>query len=203
VRIVWNGQVLQDVAVTPTTAPITVHVAAPQIAARNTLQVGSDGPTPAFWSAALTYHAAAAPAPNPDLTVARRYLLADGTPVSGPLPIGTPIQVALTVKNAAPLDYVRVRDALPAGLEALNPALATTASQTPSNQRPPNYDQIDRRDQEVDFYITKLAAGTHTFSYAARAGAAGIFQAPSATVAQMYAPAVRGVSPVGAVVVGG
>jgi uncharacterized protein YfaS (alpha-2-macroglobulin family) len=193
---------LQEVAVTPTTSPITVQLAAPQIGASNTLQVSSDGPTPAFWSAALTYHAAATPAPNPDLAVERRYLLANGTPVSGPIPIGTPIQVELTVKNAAPLDYVQVRDALPAGLEALNPALATSQSETSVNQRPPNYDQIDRRDQEVDFYITRLAAGSHTFAYAARASAAGTFQVPSATAAQMYAPTVRGASPGGTLVVG-
>lgn len=201
VRISWNGQLLQDVAVTPTTPPLTVQLTAQQMQAHNALQISSDSGTPVFWSAALTYHLATATASSQELTVDRRYLLADGTPATSPLAPGTPVQVVLTVHNTAPFDYVQVRDMLPAGLEVLNPNLATsqTGPQTALQQR--NYDQIDRRDQEVDFYFTKLAAGTHTLSYAAQASAAGTFQAPSATAAQMYAPSVRGASPVDTFVV--
>jgi uncharacterized protein YfaS (alpha-2-macroglobulin family) len=200
VSVVWNGQVLQTIAVSPTTPPLTLHLAARQIQAQNSLQVTSDGSTPVFWSAALTYHLTTAPASSPDLSIARRYVLADGTPVSGALPVGTPLQVMLTVRNAAPLDYVQVRDALPAGLEALNPALATSQSQTPAAQRPDD-DQRDYRDQEVDFFVTKLAPGDHTFTYAAQTSSVGVFQAPSATVSQMYVPSVRASSVTATVVV--
>jgi uncharacterized protein YfaS (alpha-2-macroglobulin family) len=194
VRVIWNGQVLQEAAVTPTIPPLAIHLAAQQVQSKNSLQITSDGKSPVFWSAALTYHATTTPASGSALGIERRYVLADGTPVSRPLPVGTPLQVVLTVHNAAPLDYVQVRDALPAGLEALNPALATTQSQAPAAQRP-NDDRLDFRDQEVAFFVTKLATGDHTFSYAAQTSAAGAFQAPSATVQQMYLPAVRADTP--------
>lgn len=199
-QVTWNGRKLQDITLTPTTPPLSLQLTAGQIQAQNSLQVTSDGSTPMFWSAALTYHATAAPAASPELSIDRRYLLANGTHVSGPLPVGTPVHVVVTVRNAAALDYVQVRDALPAGLEALNPALATSQSQTPEAQRP-NYDQIDYRDQEVDFFVTKLAPGDHTFTYAAQTSSVGTFQAPSATVQQMYLPSVRAVSPTATLVV--
>jgi uncharacterized protein YfaS (alpha-2-macroglobulin family) len=200
-RVFWNGRLLQDVAVTPTSPPVALHLTTQQIQVHNTLQISTDSATPVFWSAALSYHVAAAPLSGNELTITRRYLLADGAPATGPLPVGTPIQVLLSVHNAAPLDYVQVYDALPAGVEALNPALATSQTQTTAQQQQRNYDQIDRRDQEVDFYITKLAPGDHTFIYAAQATTAGTFQAPSAVVSQMYAPSVRGVSPADTLVV--
>ncbi|MFI5269477.1 MAG: alpha-2-macroglobulin family protein, partial [Chloroflexota bacterium] len=39
VRVIWNGQVLQEAAVTPTTPPLAIHLAAQQVQSKNSLQI--------------------------------------------------------------------------------------------------------------------------------------------------------------------
>lgn len=203
VTVTWNGAVIKQVDLNAAGSPLTLTLPADQIAAQNTLQLHADGSGPFFWSAALTYHTAAtAPVASDQLAVSRAYTLPNGDPAPATLAPGTVVRVRLTVTAAAPLDYVQVTDYLPAGLEPLNPALATTQATAPQPESALGYDFLDLRDAGATFFITKLAPGAHTLTYDALAVSAGTFQAASAEAAQMYAPAVRAASAVSTVMVG-
>jgi len=201
----WNGQPLKDVQVTPgmpSASPAVIHVPAAQVRPQNTLHITSDGNSTLFWSAALSYRAAAPKAATgADLRVSRAYLLPDGSPVSGPLAAGSVVKVQLTVHAAAALSYVQITDHLPSGFQPLNPALATTQAQPRPNQPGAPYDHLDLRDAEADFFITALAPGDHQLSYYAQASTPGTFQAPPAVASLMYDPGVSGVSQGASVVV--
>ena len=55
--------------------------------------------------------------------------------------------------------------------------------------------RVSLRDTGADVHVTKLPAGSHTFTYYAQAATPSTFQAPPATVSQMYQPSVTASSP--------
>jgi uncharacterized protein YfaS (alpha-2-macroglobulin family) len=119
---------------------------------------------------------------------------------------GDLVMVDLSVVVPAPREYVVIDDPLPAGLEAVDPRLATTAdwlkmsgfadsscvecAQERAPARP--YDRSEVRDDRVLFFADQLPAGLHHYRYLARATTFGRFVLPPTRAEEMYEPEVFG-----------
>ncbi|MCA9679769.1 MAG: hypothetical protein H6708_23625 [Kofleriaceae bacterium] len=132
-------------------------------------------------------------------TLTREYLDAKGRAVTQ-VAAGDLVTVRLTMKLDAPRRWVALVDPMPAGFEAVNPALATSqpgAGMTTSSGgdrwwNPPTWDQTEVRDDRVQWFADYVAAGTHVMTYKARATIDGAFAVPPAHVEAMYEPDVMG-----------
>lgn len=105
--------------------------------------------------------------------------------------------------------HVALVDPLPAGLEIINPALATS-ERVPSdpNARPAGwwwwrqwYQHQNLRDERAEAFTTLLWDGVYEYTYVARATTPGEFVVPPAKAEEMYSPEVFGRSAVDRVVV--
>lgn len=112
--------------------------------------------------------------------------------------VGTVVEDHVQVVNPKNRNYVAVVVPLAAGLEPLNPRLATA----PPEAKPkgaltlaPTY--VAFLDDQVAFYYDTLPAGTYDFHFRARATTEGTFTQPAAKTEMMYDGAVVG-SAVGA-----
>ncbi len=129
-------------------------------------------------------------------TLARRYLDRGGAPVTR-VKAGDLVTVELTLTVPADRAWVALVDPLPAGLEAVNPALATsagagmTSATAGRSWAPPTWDHTETRDDRVQWFSDRMWAGTHTMTYQARATIDGTFAVPPAHVEAMYEPDVR------------
>jgi len=105
--------------------------------------------------------------------------------------------------------HVALVDPLPAGLEAINPALAVSESvpADPSEQRygwwwsRTWYDHQNLRDERAEAFATLLWDGVYNYSYVARATTPGEFVVPPAKAEEMYSPEVFGRSATDKVIV--
>ena len=106
--------------------------------------------------------------------------------------------VRVTLRLTSPTDrhYVVVDDALPAGLEPLNPAFQTTNQQLARGEGQSrwwgSFTHTDFRDSRVTLFADYLQAGDHPYTYLARVTTPGRFVYPPATAEAMYDPAIRG-----------
>lgn len=132
-------------------------------------------------------------------SIERRYETEEGASLDGkPIELGSLVRVRLVVKADAKHNYVAIDDKLPAGLEPLNMALATTqqvslGQVTPRIQRSQgllSYQEV--RDARVAFYVDEMPAGQVEYVYVARATTPGRFMRPAAHVEAMYEPEVAG-----------
>jgi hypothetical protein len=124
---------------------------------------------------------------------------------------GARVRVRLTMVAPARRYHVALIDPLPAGFEALNPALAVTGSipkdpaQQQSNRywwwRGTWYEHQNLRDERVEAFASLLWEGVHTYTYVARATNYGTFVAPPAKAEEMYMPETFGRSAVDIVIV--
>lgn len=122
--------------------------------------------------------------------------------VAKELSAGAVVLVDLTLVTPAPREYVVIDDALPAGLEAIDPKLMTTASwlRDPGASDPDGeenlfhapYDRSEVRDDRVLFFADNLPAGLWHYRYLARATTFGRFVLPPTRVEEMYEPEVFG-----------
>ena len=94
---------------------------------------------------------------------------------------------------------------LPAGFEPVESWFATSAASLARAQDQSDtsgdwlawwqrggFDHVERRDDRVDLFATRLDVGRHTFSYIARATTAGTFRTAPAHAEEMYEPEVFG-----------
>jgi uncharacterized protein YfaS (alpha-2-macroglobulin family) len=101
--------------------------------------------------------------------------------------------------------FLAFTDPIPAGFEAVDGSLKTTAadlgavSTTQSNTtdryawwRRGGFDHVEKHDDKVMAFATRLGAGRHEFSYLVRATTAGTFSAAGTFGEAMYAPEVMG-----------
>ena len=97
--------------------------------------------------------------------------------------------------------HVALIDPLPAGLQILNPDLATTskdldpksaASAQPTSWYSTWYDHQNLRDDQAEAFATYLQGGVYDYSYLARATTDGTFVAPPTRAEQVYAPETFG-----------
>lgn len=140
----------------------------------------------------------------------------------GPLPLkssegfraGDLVLAEIAVVSSAPREYVVIDDPLPAGFEAINASLLTTASRydlanfASSEPCPECESERDRiaegrfiresqprrelYDDRVAFLVDHLPPGIHRFRYLARATTLGTFIVPPARVFGMYSPELFG-----------
>ncbi len=112
------------------------------------------------------------------------------------LATGDVIEDHLQVVNPADRHQVAITVPLAAGLDPLNPALATAPPEaTPS--RPPTLapTHVAMLDDRVAYYYDTLPKGTYDFRFRARAIVPGRFNQPPAMAEMMYDSAVAGGSP--------
>jgi hypothetical protein len=118
---------------------------------------------------------------------------------------GTRVRVKLSMVNENRRYHVALVDPMPAGLEALNPALATTGP-VPTAQDPndtssrgrywwwygPWYEHQNMRDERVEAFTALLWEGVHKYEYVARATTPGHFVVPPPKAEEMYMPETFG-----------
>ncbi|HEX4418274.1 MAG TPA: MG2 domain-containing protein, partial [Kofleriaceae bacterium] len=133
----------------------------------------------------------------------RRYLDAAGHPMTA-FKAGDLVTVELEVTADAAHHWVALVDPLPAGFEAQNPKLAssapvdatTAAGAAGAAGRPDwrtaiTWTNQDLRDDRVEWFADDLDRGSYHLTYQARATIDGSFTAMPATIEAMYQPDVR------------
>ena len=118
---------------------------------------------------------------------------------------GELVEVRLTIRLTKERRFVAVSDPLPAGLEPVESWFATTAADLAREQREQEnsqgwaelwqrggFDHVERHDDRVLLFASRLSEGEHTFSYVARATTAGTFRTAPARAEEMYEPEVFG-----------
>ncbi|MBI4851651.1 MAG: Ig-like domain-containing protein [Acidobacteria bacterium] len=128
---------------------------------------------------------------------------------------GARVRVHLSMVAQARRYHVALIDPLPAGLEALNPALATTGAIPQNNSRAseeslkfgryywygPWYQHQNFRDERVEAFTQLLWDGVYNYSYVARATTLGTFVVPPTKAEEMYHPETFGRSKTDKVVI--
>lgn len=122
---------------------------------------------------------------------------------------GAKVRVEIDMVATARRYHVALVDPLPAGLEAINPALAVSESVQgdPAQESPHNrwqrswYEHQNLRDERVEAFTSLLWEGVHRYSYVARATTPGDFVVPPARAEEMYQPETFGRSGTDRVVV--
>ncbi len=206
-----DGQVwLSEAMSSDDPAPKTLHL--PMYLARKAsgkeLVIKREGDdAPVYFTLRFDY--APAQVPDKPLTqgfeITRRYRIATG-PRAGQeateLEPGDLVRVDVAVRTVEDRRYVAVDDPLPAGLEPVTldfdttrSSLAALVGEEPRQWwRPTIFNFKEQKDDRVLAFADVMPAGTHTFTYLARATSAGSFMAPSARVHEMYHPGVFGQS---------
>ncbi len=116
---------------------------------------------------------------------------------------GARVRVRLTMSAPALRYHVALVDPLPAGLEALNPALATTGSVPKDKQTAEPmrarwwwartwYEQQNLRDERAEVFTTLLREGIYDYAYVARATVPGRYIVPPPKAEEMYNPETFG-----------
>jgi len=118
---------------------------------------------------------------------------------------GDLIKVTLRIRNTKERIFVAVTDPIPAGTEPVESWFATTATDLAEAQAKDNtpgdwmswwkhggFDHVERHDDRVTLFATRLGEGVHEFTYMVRATTAGTFIASPTTVEEMYEPEVFG-----------
>jgi hypothetical protein len=116
------------------------------------------------------------------------------------LKAGARVRVRVRLFNPARRYHVGLVDPLPAGLEALNPELATTGPlpEAPREEgilrywRRTWYEHQNLRDERAEAFTSLLWEGEHEYSYFARATTPGLFVVPPPKAEEMYAPETFG-----------
>ena len=117
---------------------------------------------------------------------------------------GAAVNVKLTLTVPARRYHVALTDYLPAGFEALNPALQTTATARPPEisrgsliRRPAPwpqhwYEHQQLRNERTDAFSTEVEAGVYEYEYTALATTPGTFISPPAIAEELYQPETFG-----------
>jgi uncharacterized protein YfaS (alpha-2-macroglobulin family) len=147
--------------------------------------------------------------------IERRYepFAEDGSkPAATAYKAGDLVRVTLTFRLTKERRFVAVTDPLPAGFEAVESWFSTTSRDLAAQQdrqrsgegestqendwmnwwRFGGFDHIERHDDRVNLFATRLDEGVHEFSYIARATTAGTFRTAPARAEEMYSPEIFG-----------
>ena len=183
-----------------------------QVAA-DEIAVHREGAGTAFYNARLTYAPDVATLTSRDngFRIGRRYaVMRDGRedgPSADTFAAGDLIRVTLSLDLPKERRYVAVTDPIPAGFEPVESWFATTAadlvkandqqdgaSQSSWDQiwRRGTFDHVERHDDRVELFATRLAEGHHEFAYVVRATTAGTFVVAPTRAEEMYFPEISG-----------
>lgn len=194
-----------------TSVPMTDVLARGEAGSERPLTFTREGSGTLFYTARLRYAVDRPSLEGLDsgLAIQRNYapFVEDGTrPAATTFKAGDLVRVTLTFDLTKERRYVAVTDPLPAGFEPVESWFATTAAALGREQdeqgdgeddwtawwRRGGFDHVERRDDRVQLFATRLAEGRHTFSYVVRATTAGTFQTAPARAEEMYEPEVFG-----------
>ena len=121
---------------------------------------------------------------------------------------GAQVRVGVTMVNDSRRTNMALVDPMPAGFEALNPALAVTGEIDTRRDDAGGtwwwrtwYEHQNLRDDRAEAFASYLWAGTHEYSYVVRATTPGTFVVPPARAEEIYAPEVFGRSGTDTVIV--
>lgn len=176
------------------------------------LTVHREGEGTAFYVARLTYapDAATLTARDNGFHLERQYAaMRDGRAGAAATSFNAGDLVRVTISLDLPKErrFVAVTDPVPAGFEPVESWFATTASdlaratdqqddgETPKWEdvwRRGTFDHVERHDDRVLLFGTRLSEGHHEFSYIVRATTAGTFQVAPTRAEEMYEPEVSG-----------
>jgi uncharacterized protein YfaS (alpha-2-macroglobulin family) len=134
------------------------------------------------------------------------YVASGTPPTSKAFAAGDLVRVTLRLHLTKERRYVAVVDPLPAGFEPLESWFATTAAALRTQGRPDadhettwlswwergGFDRVERHDDRVQLFATRLSEGRHEFSYIVRATTAGVFRTAPARAEEMYQPEIFG-----------
>jgi uncharacterized protein YfaS (alpha-2-macroglobulin family) len=134
------------------------------------------------------------------------YVETGSRPAATSYKAGDLVRVTLTFNLTKERRFVAVTDPLPAGFEPVESWFATTAATLGAQQddrgegtgdwtswwQRGGFDHVERRDDRVQLFATRLSDGRHEFSYIVRATTAGTFRTAPARAEEMYQPEVFG-----------
>jgi uncharacterized protein YfaS (alpha-2-macroglobulin family) len=160
-----------------------------------------------FYMTRLRYavEASKVPALDQGFRISRQYKVQGSGEGVTTFAAGSLIEVTLTIRNTKERRFVAVTDPIPAGTEPVDTWFATTAQQIGQREtdtggegdwtawwRRGGFDHIERHDDRVNLFATRLGEGTHVFTYLVRATTSGSFVTAPAHVEEMYEPEVFG-----------
>ncbi len=115
---------------------------------------------------------------------------------------GAEVRVRLVMVADSRRTHVALVDPMPAGFEALNPALAVTGPIPPDEEIASGirgiywwwqwYEHQNLRDDRAEAFASLLWAGTYDYTYVARATTPGTFVVPPTKAEEIYAPETFG-----------
>jgi uncharacterized protein YfaS (alpha-2-macroglobulin family) len=116
---------------------------------------------------------------------------------------GAEVRVRLTMVADSRRTHVALVDPMPAGFEALNPALAVTGPIPPDDEFGEGgfrssfwwwqwFEHQNLRDDRAEAFASVLWAGTYDYTYVARATTPGTFVVPPTKAEEIYAPETFG-----------
>jgi uncharacterized protein YfaS (alpha-2-macroglobulin family) len=112
-----------------------------------------------------------------------------GTP-EAPFKLGDEIFITYRFQSSKPQSFVALVDALPAGLEVLNPNLDLFGKIYPLGAEngvdTAAISHSEMHDSRTDLYFDEVPTGLHSYSVLARATSAGTFEWPAAQISPMY-----------------
>jgi alpha-2-macroglobulin len=118
---------------------------------------------------------------------------------------GDLVRVTLTLDLTKERRFVAVIDPLPAGFEPVESWFTTSAAALSRHSEEQGdveddwmwwerggFDHVERHDDRVELFATRLSEGRHTFTYVVRATTSGSFRTAPAHAEEMYEPEVFG-----------
>ncbi|HEV8485490.1 MAG TPA: DUF6049 family protein, partial [Blastocatellia bacterium] len=182
-----------------------------QTAAQQNLILSKDGPGRLYYRVGMQYAPASLKLAPSDhgFTVERVYEAVDkaddvrrDSEGVWHIKAGAKVRVRLTMVAPSRRYHVALVDPIPAGLEAMNPALAVTGNipQDPNSQElkrgwwwsRPWFEHQNMRDERVEAFTSLLWEGVYNYSYVARATTPGVFVVPPPKAEEMYHPETFG-----------
>ena len=208
-RAQFTGRSTESAA---TTLPMAKLLAAAPAGTQRPLTFARDGAGTLFYTARLRYASDEVFQQGLDggIRIERTYAphAENGSrPAATTYKAGDLILVTLTLRLTKERRFVAVTDPLPAGFEPLESWFATTARTMAQVEDEPGdessstwdswwqrggFDHVERHDDRVQLFATRLAEGRHQFSYLVRATTAGTFRTAPARAEEMYEPEVFG-----------
>ncbi len=139
-------------------------------------------------------------------TLERHYTLQGGKADAKTFKAGDMIKVTLRMRNTKERRFVAVTDPIPAGTEPVESWFSTTVSDIAEQQARADrgggdwvslwqrggIDHVERHDDRVNLFATRLSEGPHEFTYMLRATTAGTFITAPLHAEEMYEPEVFG-----------
>jgi uncharacterized protein YfaS (alpha-2-macroglobulin family) len=173
------------------------------------LSISRAGTGRLYYAARLQFAPGEPPPPaDQGIHVERRYerFVENGeSPAATSFAAGDLVRVTLTLTLPKERRYVAVTDSLPAGFEPVDGWFRTTATDLARDAsaqsadqsfggwwRRGGFDHVEKYDERIALFATRLSEGRHEFSYLVRATTAGTFKATGTWAEEMYAPEVNG-----------